>query len=233
MIQIQQIIDDDLQENRKERTGEVSMSGLGSCIRKLMMQERKYEAIPFDGRQLRVFAMGFMIEKFVLDKLEAKGYIFKRQESTEYRGIKGTSDAIIIDSDNKKTLIDTKSVHSMKFNYLDKGETDPNYAMQLWGYQLGLQEKYDLSPLPSLVYISKDDWRIARIPVPKGNWQEQVDTKIDKVNFWRGLEELPPEKEVINWECFSGTGKKCRAWCRYIKHCPKVYKRYIEAGGKH
>jgi len=234
MIPIQAAIDEYIASTRKEREPRISMSGLGNCMRKLILTERKAKHFDFDARNYRVFAMGFQVEEFVLKSLRAKGIVFKEQEAVEYRGITGTYDAILRDDESDAlTLIDVKSVHSMKFNYLNKEGVDKNYAMQLWGYQKALEGKYKLSHIPRIFYVSKDDLRIEDLGVPRSDWGDKVDAKIDEIEKWRASDDLPPEKKERDWECFVCNKKSgTKAWCRYISNCPVMYKEYQDKGGK-
>jgi len=235
MISIQNEIDTYLAEQRDNQPprSAISASNLGSCIRKLLLAHKGYEPIPFEARTLRVFEAGNLFEDFALNILEKKNMIAYRQLAVEYRGITGTLDAVLIDPDTGELiLIDTKSVHSKKFHYLN-AKLDENYAMQLSLYWLGLQElKLEkLSKIPRLAYISKDDLCIKEIGVPVNGWKAKIDTKIDLIEKWKDKEELPPPKEERNWECFSGKGSATKAWCRHILSCSR-YQEYLANGGK-
>ena len=249
MISIQNEIDTYLAEQRDNQPprSAISASNLGSCIRKLLLAHKGYEPIPFEARTLRVFEAGNLFEDFALNILEKKNMIAYRQLAVEYRGITGTLDAVLIDPDTGELiLIDTKSVHSKKFHYLN-AKLDENYAMQLSLYWLGLQKAIKtpnkgirklildvaekLKSVPRLVYISKDDLCIKEIGVPVNGWKAKIDTKIDLIEKWKDKEELPPPKEERNWECFSGKGSATKCWCKYILSCSR-YQEYLANGGK-
>src|SRR3972149_2626436 len=156
MINCQVVMDNQLKKNQLEnkRPEEISLSQIGKCNRQLIMSERKYSKIEFTERQLRVFAAGYLYEKFALDLYEQAGYILKRQIPTAYKGIKGTADAILTYA-TETILIDVKSVHSRKFLYLGN-EVDEGYCYQLISYYLGLEKEYKFTSFPKIVYISKD-----------------------------------------------------------------------------
>lgn len=223
---------------QSKRTNEISISKLGGCLRQMIMQERDYdkkpEYIPFTDRQLRVFACGYQFEYFTLDLLQ--DCIAERQIPAEYRGIKGTADAIIKDGADR-ILIDVKSCNSMKFKYLTS-EPDEGYAMQLGTYWLALKDKFNLSPVVRLVYEDRDNLMIKEIGFTVGKWKNLIDAKIDAIGLARKDEGLPVEMSLdakgnYPWNCFSCSKQNgVRLWCQYISFCPNVYKSYLAKGGK-
>jgi hypothetical protein len=193
-----------------------------------MLAEKGYEPIPYDHTTLRIFRAGFLFEEFLLNTLDKKGLLLRRQEKVEYRGIKGTLDATI-ELNSEEVLFDCKSCKTDKFKYLDQNGIGDNYKFQLGFYHRALLKRERLSSIARVFYIEKDNMMIKEMPlVCNEELYRKVDQKIDLVNFWRPKKELPPEKEVIDWECFSVSKKykKCKVWCQYYKYCPKIIEAY-------
>ena len=240
MLRIEEVLNKSVvaRAKAKERSGEISMSSIGKCLRAMIMAERKYDKlypetyIPMKDQQLRVFEAGYLFEKFCMDN--TKDIVVESQIPCEYRGIKGTADAIVKDGDTN-ILIDWKSVHSKKFDYLDKSGVDEGYAMQLTGYWLALKDKYKLSPICRIVYVEKECLLIKEMAFNAPDYVAKVNAKIDDIVLARQSQDLPPELEPLEdgkmpWMCFScGKLNGVRLWCNYAKFCPFVYMKYEEA----
>jgi len=240
MLSLEKVLNESVAKKNKENqhSKEISISGLGHCLRQLRMVELDYETkypekfIPMREQQLRVFLAGNVYEKVVYDLLKPVAVDY--QIPAEYRGIKGTADLIVKD-DTQNILVDIKTVNSMKFGYLDKGEIDEGYAMQLTAYWLALKDKYSLSPLCRIFYVEKDNFLTREISFKATDWVDKVNKKIDEITVARGSAELPSElplteKGLQPWQCFSN-GKKngCRLWCNYIKNCDRANTNYEKA----
>lgn len=220
-----------------EHGTDISISGLGKCLRQLIMVERGYskkpEWIAFDDRQIGVFQCGFQFEYFVLDLID--NLKVARQIPAEYRGVKGTADFIVKDTP-RNILIDIKSCNSKKFDYLE-GTPDESYAMQLSAYYFSLKDKYNLSPIIRLFYIDKDTLRKHEIGFNAENYKDKVDKKIDNIEIARKSSELPLELAPDEtgkqpWQCFTHSKKfGCKLWCNGIRNCPEVYAKYKQLGG--
>jgi hypothetical protein len=246
MLNIEAVINANIVKKSKEnkRDGKISMSALGKCLRSAIMTERKYEEkeptkyIPMKEQQLRVFAAGYLFENFCVEN--TKDITVASQIPCEYRGIKGTADAIVKDGDTN-ILIDWKSVHSLKFGYLSKEGVDENYALQLTGYYLSLKDKYKLSPIGRIVYVEKECLLIKEMAFKFEDYISKVNAKIDLIERARATEVLPNELPVDEngkqpWMCFS-SGKKngVRLWCQYVKFCPTAnanYEKALKESGK-
>lgn len=230
MLSLEKVLNDTVVKNNKEHKHgkEISISGLGHCLRQLRMVELDYETkypekyIPMREQQLRVFLAGNVYEKVVYDLI--KPVVVEYQIPTEYRGIKGTADVIVKDGE-QNILVDIKTVNSLKFKYLDKGEVDESYAMQLTAYWLGLKDKYKLSQICRIFYVEKDNFLTREVAFNTADWISKVNAKIDLIESARRTENLPPElpldeKGKVPWQCFSnGKANGCRLWCQYIKNC--------------
>lgn len=187
---VQDALDDDLREREE---GEYKAptcwraSGLGSCLtsRYLARQDTGEDGEPFDDRTLRVFAMGWMIEDFVLDKVE-KNIPMKRQESffSKKWNLSGHCDALTEDE-----VIELKSCHSRDFwNIGHKYPPKLQHRLQLWAYLKGF--KRDVG---RLVYISKDDMSIKEFLVQKDDKKLEfiVETEMKILNeAWE--KQMPP-----------------------------------------
>ena len=200
----------------------ISPSNIGSCLRKLILMDRNAPHADFSANQLKVFGMGNIVEKYVLDKLES---ITKhRQLEVSYSGFKGTLDAIV-EMDGKLYLIDTKSVKKDKFGYLDVKGIDEHYAFQLTFYWLGAKAQgINLEDNVCLFYVQKDDVLFKEMWFKPSSYKKMLDLRIDDITFARKDGRLPSEYDPPIWECFSVSEKynTVRVWCNYISSCPNV-----------
>lgn len=213
--------------NSKRTGGAITPSQLGKCTRAIMCKDKKLPELPFTANQLRTFACGFIFEGFVLDILEETKTLVKRQMEVEYRGIKGTLDSVI-SLNGENVLFDVKSVKTDKFLYLDKGEIDLTYALQLTFYHKALQGKMELSKTARILYTEKDNLLIKEVPVVCENYYEQLDKRIDELLALKAQKDLPAEVPPEPWMCwtFSKRYKTCKIWCQHIKNCPKILAEY-------
>ena len=207
---------------KNEREPGISPSNIGSCLRKLMLMERGAPHTDFSVNQLKVFGMGYLVEHYVLDRLDS---IMKhRQLKVEWRGFQGTLDCIV-EMDGKLFLIDTKSVKSGKFDYLDREGVDEKYAMQLTIYWLGAKAQgIELEDRVCLFYLDKENCLTKEVWFAPSEYVAKVNAKIEFIEFARKSHDLPAEKTEIDWECFSVSQKfkTVKVWCQYIENCPSI-----------
>jgi len=241
MAWIENIIDRSIMAKAKanKRSGKFSFSKLGHCLRQIMMEERKYDElypdkfIPNTPQQERVFAAGYLFERFCVDN--TKDITVASQIPCEYRGIKGTAD-VVLDDAGKNVLGDWKSVHSDKFGYLSKeAKPDESYAMQITGYYLSLKDKYKLEDKGLVIYVEKNSILIKEMGFEFKDYIGKVNAKIDLYERACAVDTLPDglplsEEGKIPWQCFSNGAKNgCRLWCSYIRHCEKYNTEYLKA----
>ena len=220
-----QVIKD--RDTKPERIPQVSPSNLGGCIRKLKLMEQGAPHTKPDALTECVFTLGRKVEDFVYETLKGAGIIHAYQLSVKYRDISGTLDFVFKDDEGKLFLMDCKSVKSEKFAYLDRGEVDEKYAMQLTFYWLGLKllPGYDnLSEQVCVMYVEKNNLLVKEVWFNVNDWIPKVNAKLDDVFFARASATVPAEKEVRDWECFSVSEKFCtvKVWCNYIENCPRI-----------
>ncbi len=154
------------EEEDREPSGKLAPSYLYGCERRAILRQRKTPPTVFpDARTRRVFTMGDIVEKFVLDTLEMKGLIVGRAVPVGNDLWQGLIDAIV--KENGLTFIlEVKSVHSKAFwhsakearnGYLSLGQGMPydSHIYQASAYHL-LRGDPDLAN-PHILYISKDD----------------------------------------------------------------------------
>jgi len=240
MLSLEKVLNEGVLVKSKENPhgNEISISGLGHCLRQLIMRERNYDKLypdkikPMREQQLRVFLAGNVYEKVVRELLQSVEVAY--QIPAEYRGIKGTADMIVKDGE-QNILIDIKTVNSMKFKYLDSGEIDEGYALQLTAYWLSLKDKYNLSPICRIFYCEKDNFLTREVAFNTSDWIAKVNTKIDDIILARQSEDLPDELTPDEtgkqpWQCFScGKANGVRLWCNYIEICPFANTKYEQA----
>ena len=201
---IQKLINDTIAAKRSiERisSGKFSVSDAGRCrLMRFWKRKGKQGGVEITERVFRIFEVGHIFEKWVLDLMADK--IILRQHLVEDEHRKGYLDAMIVDEQNKKILLDCKTVHSRKFwrNEKEGWDKDVHYRYQLLTYAMMLPAA--LRPDECrLVYISKDDLCIAEIGVPnnpdaflpvENDWHEII-------TAWR--EDREPEPNPMSWEC--------------------------------
>lgn len=238
MLNLEKIINEYVEKKAKEneRSGEISISGIGSCLRKLILQERGFAKekgyIPMRVQQLRVFQAGYIFEEKAVEWISK--CIVKKQIPTSYRGIKGTADVICRNDDGVNELVDIKTVNSKKFDYL-KDLPDEGYIYQLTAYWLGLKDEYKLSPICHVLYLEKDSVLPKQMAFRPENYISMVNKRIDEIEKARKDTELPEELVPGEdgrqpWMCFScGKANGVRLWCNFIAFCPFALAKYETA----
>lgn len=239
---LQELIDGQLKlkrdEEKKTRGRLISPSSLGGCLRKGILMERGAEGRPFDERTLRVFKAGYLFEAFVMDTLRATGHLVAEQKPVEWRGMKGTLDGLVR-YDGKVHIMDCKSVHSGKFDWLDREGVSESYQLQLAFYWRAVKESGEFDNLADtgiIFYIEKECLLVKEMPVDCAGIQDKVESKLAAIEEARSKDELPPEKAERDWECFSVQKSRhkvprpigCKVWCNMIDHCPRIKAELIE-----
>jgi len=159
---VQSALDSSLRaENESEEGGAPTCwraSGLGSSLTgRYLARFDKAEGDPFDERTLRVFAMGWMIEDFVMDRVE-KTVKVERQASffDKKHDFSGHCDGL-----TDTEVLELKSCHSRDFwNIGNKYPPKLQHRLQLWAYLHWFKREEG-----RLVYISKDDMSIKEFHV--------------------------------------------------------------------
>ena len=227
MDSIQSILDQSLIEANAASTREpiTSPSSLGDCLRKLILLERKYPSRPFEPMALRTFKAGYLFEDFVLNTLEKKGVLVKRQEPVEYRGVKGTLDSVV-HLNGEDVLFDVKSAKMSSFKYVDVEGVSEKYIYQLSFYHLALSKKMKIADIARVFYVEKENLLIKEMPVVCPKHYDAVNKKIDIVEKARTIKELPPERDTTEgtFPCYSANKKfkTCKSYCQYSDNCPKI-----------
>jgi CRISPR/Cas system-associated exonuclease Cas4 (RecB family) len=162
-MNVQEVIDFKLAEREaKERTGWYC-SDFGKCPVGLWMERKGFQKTsPFDARLIRVFKMGDLVEKFVIESLGEE--VMETQGSIEIPevSVRGRFDVLT----REPRLLEVKSMHSNGFHWRMKAgfQPLPQHKAQVMMYLHVLKEKYpDLKA--DLVYVSKDDGLIQQIPI--------------------------------------------------------------------
>lgn len=198
-------------ETREEK---ISMSGLGSCIRKLLMLGKKeYPSEPVDNFTQRTFKHGKILENDIRNALIQQKALVAEQLTVEYRNISGHFDFIIFNKQMEQNyLYDVKTVKESSFQYLDKknNEMGEEYKYQLVGYYCSklptgelLKDKYKLQVQAFIAYVSKDNSLFYEPRINCDEFKPKLDAKIDEIEMWQKSADLPPEK--TEWE-----GKKVK-----------------------
>jgi hypothetical protein len=214
---LEQIYDDyllkkDKAEKREER---ISLSGIGKCIRYLMMMDKGgYDTVEPDKYQRRTFQHGKIIENDLTEAIKSEGKLTAKQVNVVYKGIPGTLDWIVHNPTyNCNYLYDGKTAKESSFQYLDKlhNEMSEDYKYQLTGYWCSdiadenkkstgvkLAIKYQLNKMVRIAYVSKDNSLFYEPHLLVEEFKPKLDQRVKDIEMWRTSGDLPPEK--TEWE---------------------------------
>jgi len=200
-----------IDEQREEK---ISISGLGGCIRKLIMMDRKtYKFLPHDKYTLRTFNHGYLIEHDLAKAIESSGRMVAKQEFVTYTNpngvsISGSPDWIVYNPAMKRNhLVDCKTAKESSFQYLDKesNEIKEDYKYQtttyFWGKDkdgVALKDKYKLNPSVIISTVSKDNTLFYEASFNAIDFKVNIDRKLDEIALARTKTELPPEMTTWN-----------------------------------
>lgn len=155
-MNIQQLIDEKIQKERKEWTPTSwNPSSIGGCLCGAYLRRKGEKPTKrLDERKLRVFEAGKIFEKFVVDLLPTHEEQVRIEDKK--LDVTGYADVVIEDE-----VIEIKSQNSKAFWYYTKRkEPQEHHLMQLWLYMHELKK-----PKGRLVYVSKDDLAIQEYPL--------------------------------------------------------------------
>lgn len=211
---IQQQIDNKLladQEGKKDRkrSGLWSPSSFGKCYRSQIYNRLAVPpSNPPDTRTLRIFSVGNIFEKWVMEFLEGDKQVLVKTED-----ICGYADLVTED-----TVYDVKTIHSKGFHWMSKAKKTmahqkyPNwlqvacYAVILGKHNMGL------------IHISKDDLCIKEtVYKVTPTWRRALKKEVDTLNKWWASGVLPPAKPRAY------SGKEC-SYCGFKDKCYKEEK---------
>jgi CRISPR/Cas system-associated exonuclease Cas4 (RecB family) len=207
-IPLQNMLNDELRKGRENREQKNwYASSLGSCLRGQYISRLNIIPKEFDDRTLRVFKCGNIFEEFIINLLKGRTDIQietqTRLEVPEFDAV-GKPDLIITYNGERK-VYEIKSKHSAGFKYIPQEQ----HRQQIWFYLYALKISEG-----NLVYVSKDDLRIAECPI-RFDDKELSDSVIKEFNVlneaWsaKDIELLPlPEKNA--WQS---------KYCQFHDYC--------------
>lgn len=205
-------------ESQRKPRGYLGLSQAGhDCPRCLWYRHQGYDDNPIEGRILRLFQLGNVIEDQVVADLRACGFSIYHQQrevvfTQEVVTLRGHIDGIIeglIESPAIPHLFECKSASKKKFDELLKcgsyAKWNPVYAWQVQFYMLGLK----LKRAAVFVYC-KDDSRMyfERIKIDKEATIERLQWIFDSIT-----QVEPPErkcKRADSWDA---------KWCDFYAEC--------------
>lgn len=179
MNTVAQAFDLGLQNTRTERPASTPFRGstLGGCLRAQYYAYNNVEpSDPFEPRLYRIFEQGHVIADVLYKKLEASGLFdsiqFEVPVVWEEMGFSGNIDILVTwKGDDNEEVIELKSMNSRGFSYL-KGPK-PEHAIQAASYAMTREHLTGAQVHARVVYVSKDDFRIAEYTVGD-EWQEKA-----------------------------------------------------------
>lgn len=200
-----QILDDYLQENRRELkpSEHFRVSDMGKCMRMRFWKRQGKKGIEIEPRVLRIFEIGTIVHERMREILEEKNVLVSAEETIELNGFQGHYDGIIRLKDGL-ALCELKTVHSGKFSYLlNSNQRDEHYEAQLMTYMKILREgDYPQLRDGRLIYLSKDDLRIAEFGFTwSEKWDKKITEEMEQLNQYWADDELPPAQPPQKWMC--------------------------------
>lgn len=223
---IQEALDENLKKENEEREPKEIVSwhssGLGSCRTGQYLKRLGEEPVKdFDARTLRVFAVGNMMEDWLVSKVPNISLETQVRIEDKENNLSGYAD-VVVEREEGKIVYEVKTIHSRAFWYLQKGEgAYKHHKMQLWTYlnNLGIDEG-------RIIYLSKDDLAIAEYVVMRDD-KEVEKLVMDELNILNGAwkAQLPPEP-VRDSKDFR------YKYCNFHKKCLKQKKYYKDPNAK-
>lgn len=160
-----------LKNTRTDRPSATPFRGstLGGCLRAQHYAESGVEpSDPFEPRLYRIFEQGHVIADVLYKKLEASGLFdsieFEVPVEWPEMNFSGNIDILVRwKGEETEEVIELKSMNSRGFSYL-KGPK-PEHAIQAASYALCRRNLTKTDVAARVVYVSKDDFRIAEYTV--------------------------------------------------------------------
>ncbi len=222
MFSITDIINKEVKKKEQRKRTSWYATDLGKCLTGAYHARLGREPMERNDRKYRLFAVGNLFEKWVIDTLNASDSdaTFKQPETLTIEGqdLHVRPDLIVTLDNGDQILYELKTCHSGKFGWMiKKGEgPDRHYEMQTW---CGL--KATGIDTGRLLYMSKDDMRIEEFTVYLDDTQLEADVMRDLEilnTAWKTktAPEPPPVwviqngKKKLNWKA---------DWCEYHHHC--------------
>jgi len=201
----------------RPRGGSIWPSSVGLCLRKAIYQYRGCEPTnPPPPRLLRIFEVGKLFEKFILEMLEERGVLVAAQLEVKSLFFSGRIDALVRQG-TQLYVVELKTIHSKGFIYRDLPYA--HHEVQALVYHI-LAELNGWAPLapPHLVYISKDDLLIDEYVVSLQK-KVEVERLMREAAAYARDGRLPPRLEggPRRWECWHEAGQ--RPACEYFDLC--------------
>ena len=193
------------QKSAKERAGAIHPSSLGKCGRAAIYEYLGTQPDrEWSDRELRIFAMGYLVEDFVADSHEYTGELIARNVplAGEYQGVRVVGELdLLLRVDGGWCIADVKSVHSNSFGYssfpykhhcyqvgayewlLNGLLTTSFNAAEPWVVQMvgALRSgEYGQQQGSCIIYVSKDDLRVETVAIGEGA-KEMALAEIDRL----------------------------------------------------
>ena len=198
------------EEQRSQDYSKFRVSDAGRChlMRYWKRQGKPFSDVP-DERTLRIFEVGRVFHIWLQNLLRLKKVLVAEEFEVQDKHRIGHVDAVVM-TEQGLVLYDFKTVHSKKFHYMKKFETDGDrhYAMQAYTYAMMLP--FGVTDI-RIAYISKDDLCIREVSINEEypNIDEWVlKDWVKLIECWDSQTE--PEPNPMDWEC---------GYCGYKSSC--------------
>lgn len=204
-IPLQNWINEEVSKREEKEIKSWHISKIGQCPRGAYLE--RIGADPdteFSDRQLRVFAVGRFFEEWFINLLDNRKELkIKSQVRVESERLDVTGYVDLLVDSPKKKVYEIKTKHSAGFRYIPNRQ----HQYQLWTYLylLGIEEG-------ALIYLSKDDLRMAEFPVflQDKELQQEVFDWLTLVKWAWEEKKYPPLAEEGTWQA---------RFCRWHSQC--------------
>lgn len=211
-----------LVNTREDRPSSTPFRGstLGGCLRSQHYAANGVEPTnPFEPRLYRIFEQGHVIANVLYSKLQASGLFdsieFEVPVKWEEMNFSGNIDILVKwKGEDRLEVIELKSMNSRGFSYLKGPKAE--HAVQAASYALCLENRDGAKVDSRVVYVSKDDFRIAEYAVGR-EWYDKAKRVLVVGNKFLSQGRMPwplpiADGESVNkkWPC---------AGCQWLTKC--------------
>ena len=206
-------------------------SSAGSCFKKHWFAINGYEGKELDEKSKRLLRLGTIVHEDIEKAINWYSNQLSKNVSsltpeydvhfhTEYEiiieelGVMGSSDIVVVDSDNKACVLDVKTTHSYKWKMMFGRNKEPKpsrmYELQLGTYAIGVCNQEDIKPEDIsmyLIYYKKDDSVMKPVEVNNvwmDNAAEYWFTLNETLDMVKEESDLPRDTlnvPIEQWEC--------------------------------
>lgn len=205
-------IDAEYEKGRSDRTY-LGLSEIGEpCERYIWLAHNRAKSSGIEGRVLRLFYFGDVIERVVIqDFMKIGMYVMEQQKKIKIehpsgKVLRGSCDGILHGLDNEPRLLEVKSANANSFKKLQQTRYEmwnPKYKAQIHAYMYGL----DMPKGLAVVYCKDNsEMYTEEINLDRAYIEDRLHTVFGIMQ----MEEIPPHR---------GCPMFNPSWCRFMEAC--------------